>query len=167
MEALFVEEQQAAINQLRANLESQPVTKGLSDSKIYSFNKNKGWVRVAQEYQHTETLSAPLNKYRWLLITWTFKGNKKCMSYWEFSWANNCSKGKKGVYRKSHVIVVLTGNCRAVLTLGLSSRAAKDIFSFWKRDWSIKITQLLFFFSWQQYPVFFVTCLKHGLNYRG
>lgn len=42
MEALFVEEQQAAINQLRANLESQPVTKGLSDSKIYSFNKNKG-----------------------------------------------------------------------------------------------------------------------------
>lgn len=41
MEALFVEEQQSAINQLRANLESQPVTKGSSDSK-YSFNRIKG-----------------------------------------------------------------------------------------------------------------------------
>jgi len=43
MEALFVEEQQTAINQLMANLESQPVTKGSSDSK-YSmpFNKIKG-----------------------------------------------------------------------------------------------------------------------------
>lgn len=43
MEALFVEEQQSAINQLMANLESQPVTKGSSDSK-YSmpFNRIKG-----------------------------------------------------------------------------------------------------------------------------
>ena len=44
MEALFVEEQQSAINQLMANLESQPVTKGSSDSK-YSmpFNRVKGY----------------------------------------------------------------------------------------------------------------------------
>lgn len=42
MESLFVEEQQAAITQLRANLESQPVTKGSSDSKLYSFNRIKG-----------------------------------------------------------------------------------------------------------------------------
>ena len=43
METLFVEEQQSAINQLMANLESQPVTKGSSDSK-YSmpFNRIKG-----------------------------------------------------------------------------------------------------------------------------
>ena len=41
MEALFVEEQQAAITQLRGNLQSQPVTKGSSDSK-YSFNRIKG-----------------------------------------------------------------------------------------------------------------------------
>lgn len=54
MEALFVEEQQAAINQLRANLESQPVTKGLSDSKIYSFNKNKG--------QHTISIAEVANE---------------------------------------------------------------------------------------------------------
>lgn len=45
MEALFVEEQQSAISQLMTNLESQPVTKGSSDSK-YSipFNRIKGYV---------------------------------------------------------------------------------------------------------------------------
>lgn len=43
METLFVEEQQAAISQLMGNLESQPVTKGLSDSKIsMPFTRIKG-----------------------------------------------------------------------------------------------------------------------------
>lgn len=168
MEALFVEEQQAAINQLRANLESQPVTKGSSDSKIYSFNKIKGWVIVAQEYQHTESLSALLTRYRSLLITWTFEGNRKSSSYKEFR-VNNQDKGRKG-YQK------ITFNCDGgwharQWTLGDFKDSKRYFFSFWKRDWQRKMTwalwnkfnfldcSTLFFF------VLLVMLLKHGPSY--
>ncbi|XP_068714744.1 calcium-dependent secretion activator 1-like [Montipora foliosa] len=62
METLFVEEQQAAITQLRVNLESQPVTKGSSDSKLYSFNRIKGPQHTISIAEVAEDVESVLSK---------------------------------------------------------------------------------------------------------
>ena len=71
METLFVEEQQAAISQLMGNLESQPVTKGLSDSKIsMPFTRIKGWVAPWPWWSHSSPLF--FNEKKWVFICWFY-----------------------------------------------------------------------------------------------
>lgn len=75
MEALFVEEQQSAISQLMTNLESQPVTKGSSDSK-YSipFNRIKGYVVPFLYYPDILQLLHIEVNLRWLkMVSSTFQ----------------------------------------------------------------------------------------------
>ena len=82
------------------------------------------------------------------------------MSYWEFSWANNCSKGKKGVYRKSHVIVVVSLAIEGSLNLGAEFKGSKRYFFILKKGLINKNNTVAILFFLTAVPSFFCNVLK-------